>query len=72
MHYYYIIITFAKIGMANLNPLLTVNLNSVSSKRSYSSVNDFFHHLCVAIGFLQLGGCDPDVSICRDILTCLV
>lgn len=53
---------------AHLYPLLPVYLHTVGAQRGDGSVDDLLHHLSVAIGFLKLGGRDPDVAICRDVL----
>lgn len=57
---------------AHLDPLLAVDLHTVSPQRGDGSVNDLLHHLCVPIGFLQLSGRDPDVPVCRNVLSRLV
>jgi len=33
-----------------------------------TSLNDLVHHADVIIGLFQLGRCDPDLSICRNVL----
>lgn len=37
---------------AHLYPLLSVDLHTIGTQRSDGSVNDFVHHLGVAIGLL--------------------
>ena len=45
----------------------SVNVNDNPSQ--LTSVYDFFHHVRVALSFLQLCCSDPDLSVCRDVLT---
>lgn len=56
----------------HLNPLLPVDLDSIGPERGDRSVNDLLHHLSVAIGFLQLGGSDPDVTVSGNVFTSFV
>lgn len=52
----------------HLYPLLPVYLHAVGAQGGDGPVDDLLHHLSVAIGFLQLGGSDPDVSVRGDVL----
>lgn len=54
---------------AHLDPLLPVDLHTVGAERSDGSVDDLLHHLRVAVGFLQLGGGDPDVPVGGNVLS---
>lgn len=56
----------------DLNPLFAVYLHAVGPQRADGSVNDLLHHLCVTVGLLQLGGCDPDMPVCGDVFTSFV
>lgn len=55
-----------------LDPLLTVDLHAVGPQRGDGALNDLLHHLRVAVGLLQLGGCGPDVPVGGDVLTGLI
>lgn len=56
----------------HLDPLLAVDLHTVSPQRGDGTVDDLLHHLRVPIGFLQLSCRDPDVPVCRNILPGLI
>lgn len=58
--------------MSHLNPLFSVYLHAVGSQRCDGSVNDLLHHLCVAVGLLQLGSSDPDMTVSGNVFTGLV
>lgn len=55
-----------------LDPLLSVDLHTVSPQRGDGTVDDLLHHLRVPVGFLQLSRRDPDVPVRRDILPGLI
>lgn len=61
-----------KSSSSDLNPLFTVYLHAVGSQRRDGSVDDLLHHLCVAVGLLQLGSGDPDVPVSGNVFTGLV
>ena len=56
----------------HLYPLFPVDLHTVGPQRGDGSVYDLLHHLSVAVGLLQLGGGDPDVTVSGDVLASLV
>lgn len=46
--------------------------NSPITSSPFTSVNNLLHHVYVSICLLQFGGCDPDLSVCRDVFSGLV
>lgn len=56
-------------SIADLYPLLPVDLHSIGSQGGDGSVYNLLHHLSVPIGFFQLGGCNPNMSVGGNIFT---
>lgn len=50
------------------HPHVLVDLDSVGGETGDGSVDDLVDHLVVAVGLLQLGGRDPDLSVRGDVL----
>lgn len=52
--------------------MFAVDLHAVGPQGADGSVDDLLHHLCVAVGLLQLGSCDPDMAVSGNVFTGLV